>query len=340
MVEDYVTIQCGLRQLCPDKTVQGVHFPAVSAALAVLEVEANFVQAIAARPVKLLIKGFKRFYDKVKPGSGRVKMPFGMDLALKSRGVMRRQRFFEDGSMQDVFGSIQRQRAFTAMAVGIQCLLRRSEHLYSKDGTATPLRREHVTFFAHGGSVIDYGAVGCGVPAASVMINIEFAKTDASGFGRRTLHTRQSHAPDACLVTILESWVSTTRDSFGAAETDRLYHIPGFRDLSMTALHRAMQATVETLDIPGYTGHLTSHSLRYGGATMLAAAGFPQYLIAHYGGWTETSTALKIYTRPSEEMAQRVSESMVALARSGTSSTFAKDACARARTSAVDESTK
>ncbi len=42
----------------------------------------------------------------------------------------------------------------------------------------------------------------------------------------------------------------------------------------------------------------TSHSLRYGGATMMAAAGFPQYIIAIYGGWTENSTSLRIYTKP------------------------------------------
>jgi hypothetical protein len=46
--------------------------------------------------------------------------------------------------------------------------------------------------------------------------------------------------------------------------------------------------------------HVSSYSLRYGGATELAAAGFPQYVISTYGGWTEKSRALHIYTRLSQ----------------------------------------
>ena len=55
----------------------------------------------------------------------------------------------------------------------------------------------------------------------------------------------------------------------------------------------------------------TSHSLRYGGATMMAAAGHPQYLIAMYGGWTEHSKSLRIYVKPSAAMTQLVSKHMV-----------------------------
>ena len=39
----------------------------------------------------------------------------------------------------------------------------------------------------------------------------------------------------------------------------------------------------------------SAHSLRYGGATMLAAAGLPQYIIAWYGGWTVDSTVMRLY---------------------------------------------
>ena len=42
---------------------------------------------------------------------------------------------------------------------------------------------------------------------------------------------------------------------------------------------------------------ISAHSLRYGGATMLAAAGLPQYIIAYFGGWCEDSKSLQIYTQ-------------------------------------------
>jgi hypothetical protein len=56
--------------------------------------------------------------------------------------------------------------------------------------------------------------------------------------------------------------------------------------------------------------HVSSHSLRYGGATELAAAGFPQYVISTYGGWTENSRALHIYTRLSQCTNELVSKHM------------------------------
>ena len=42
---------------------------------------------------------------------------------------------------------------------------------------------------------------------------------------------------------------------------------------------------------------ISAHLLRYGGTTMLAAAGLPQYIIAYFGGWTEDSESLKFYTQ-------------------------------------------
>ena len=71
-----------------------------------------------------------------------------------------------------------------------------------------------------------------------------------------------------------------------------------------------MAATALSMGFPADALKPTSHSLRYGGATMMAAAGFPQYVIAHYGGWVEGSSSLKIYARPSEKMLQAVSAHM------------------------------
>ena len=52
---------------------------------------------------------------------------------------------------------------------------------------------------------------------------------------------------------------------------------------------------------------VSAHSLRYGGATTLAAA---DYIIAFYGGWSEGSKAMKRYIRPSNSISKSVSHQM------------------------------
>jgi hypothetical protein len=41
---------------------------------------------------------------------------------------------------------------------------------------------------------------------------------------------------------------------------------------------------------------------------MLAAAGFPQYVIAYFGGWCENSQSLHIYTQLGAASNERVSK--------------------------------
>ena len=55
---------------------------------------------------------------------------------------------------------------------------------------------------------------------------------------------------------------------------------------------------------------VSAHSLRYGGATTLAAAGFPEYIIAFYGGWSQGSSAMRRYIKPSNDIVKKVSSHM------------------------------
>ena len=66
---------------------------------------------------------------------------------------------------------------------------------------------------------------------------------------------------------------------------------------------------------------------------MLAAAGFPQYLIAHYGGWKPGSASLERYARPSEESIRRVSEYMTAVALVNPSRHYIQDLIVRQKAS-------
>ena len=86
-----------------------------------------------------------------------------------------------------------------------------------------------------------------------------------------------------------------------------------------------MQATAEACGVQCTGKRMTSHSLRYGGATMLAAAGLPHYIIAIYGGWSPDSASLRIYTRPSHEMVDMVSQHMATMATKQSSTFFIQE---------------
>ena len=74
-------------------------------------------------------------------------------------------------------------RICVSMLVGICFLLRCSEHVGAKTATAVLLTRKHVTFFDYNGHAISYRNVWK-IAAHSLALNIEFSKTDLSGFGR------------------------------------------------------------------------------------------------------------------------------------------------------------
>lgn len=326
-ISQYVTVQCGIRHLSPD-SVKSSYLPGIAASFDMPgpnQGENLFREAISVDAVKKLIKGFERLYALRNPKANRLKLAFGMDLALMSRDVMTRLRTFHERGRSEAGVEIRQRRVFVAMAVGIFFMLRRSEHLIAKDRKGpSPLTRRCVLFFDGNGLPIPYARVGLTV-AEKVMLNVTFSKTDYSGFGRRTYHVRQPQLSSTCVVTILEDWIRTTRDTYGAKEDDPLYHLPGCEPLTLEALHYVMEATVKALGVAGNGIMATSHSLRYGGATMLAAAGFPQYLIAHYGGWKENSAALRIYARPSEESIAMVSEFMARITLKNPSSHYIRD---------------
>jgi hypothetical protein len=55
---------------------------------------------------------------------------------------------------------------------------------------------------------------------------------------------------------------------------------------------------------------VSAHSLRYGGATALSQAGFPEYIIASYGGWVNGSVAMRRYIVQSASTRRLVSSHM------------------------------
>jgi hypothetical protein len=221
---------------------------------------------------------------------------------------------------------------YIVMAVGINFMFRKGEHICKKNGAPAGLTRSNITFLDYSGRVIPYRLIGVeGFTAKKMTINTRFSKTDHSGFGRRPWHERQLDPAksEVCVVTLVERWIAITRDNYGAAEGSELYDVPGFERVCVDTLHDIMQrTTVRAAGGEKIDRLSTTHSLRYGGATMMASAGFPQYLIAHYGGWAESSSALKKYIRPSDASIARVSEYMTTMALGEPSKHYIEDALA------------
>jgi len=327
LVVGYVAVQCGVRGLDPN-TVKATYLPGIANYFRSRDLPDTFAKATKEPSVSDSIAGFTRLHRKQNPEADSLKLAFGMDLAVKSCEVMR--------SHSSVFGKadvgnlpILEWRYFTSMAMGIFFMLRKSEHIGSARSQAEPLRCRHITFFDEDENPIPHEDIGK-TPAHKMALNVRFAKTDVSGFGRRTFHTRQVGREHVCVVCIAERWLAMTI-ARGALPTDLFYDCPGLPPYSVTTLHTIMELTVSSLGVKGYGAKATSHSLRYGGATMMAAAGFPQYLIAHYGGWAPGSKSLNRYARPSEDSIALVSQHMSSQALKDPSRVHIQDLIVRQR---------
>jgi hypothetical protein len=82
----------------------------------------------------------------------------------------------------------------------------------------------------------------------------------------------------------------------------------GFTLATDTSVAMTMKMIVEHVGLDNRL--ISTHSLRYGGATMLAAAGAPAYVIAYFGGWTEDSEMLRTYAQLGGQAVERVSQIM------------------------------
>ena len=328
---DYTAIECGLRGLDP-RSVKEVYLNGILSYFTREDRGEIFKAAKDSPAVTNQMKGFQKLYNKLHPMSDRIKMAFGMDLARLSKSVMMETSAFVTAGRSEEEVQLRRDRTYVVMTVGINFMFRKGEHICKKNGAPSGLTRSNITFLDYSGKVIPYALIGApGFRAKKMTINTQFSKTDHSGFGRRPWHERQENPAkeEVCVVTQAERWIAFTRDRYGAEESSELYDVPGVERVDVDVLHRIMQdTTIKAAGGEKINRLSTTHSFRYGGATMMASAGFPQYLIAHYGGWSENSTALRKYVRPSDASISRVSEIMTTMALGNPSKLYIEDALA------------
>ena len=71
---------------------------------------------------------------------------------------------------------------------------------------------------------------------------------------------------------MMEHWISYTRDKYILTESDSLWQLPTYPLLTGAVINEVMKGTYDILALP--RSKVFTHSLRYGGATELAAASF------------------------------------------------------------------
>jgi hypothetical protein len=314
LLDLYIGFECSLRQIKPD-TIRSVYLQGIAKQFDMRRpvITSNFRNAVNDSRVKTLLDGCERAWSKKHPEHGHTKIPFTLILALQTESLLAADDIHLPGL--STYGDqtrpfIERLRVICALMFGIFFLLRKGEFLpkpVAKNCHHTPMQRSHLRFMDADHKVIPYSHVG-NIRASWLSITIEFSKTDQHGRGRILEHFIDLRNPTHCIVQRMEAYIQLTRDLFGAKDSDLLFDIPGFPKFTTDILTYAMQATCHAVGLPW--DRCSAHSLRYGGATTLAAAGFPDFVIAFYGGWSQDSTVMRRYIRPSDQIIRKVSHHM------------------------------
>ena len=317
----YISSEIGVRQIAP-KSVEAVYIPGILSALTFHNADEPMRLAYASRAVKDTLKGFKKLHAEESPEGARIKVPWSVNLANESKRIL----MSKDVVLAQLRGLsadlllLAIRRLHIAMLFGIFFLLRKSEFLdetpvrgagAAAEGAATSrtkkstAQRRFVVFYDEANREIPYEKIGI-TRASRIMFDVHRGKSDQFGKGRFNSHSRQTSG--TCLVALMEEYFRDTRDKYKAKETDPIFQVKDLPRLTSDGLKQAMRAVAELLGLPA--DRISAHSLRYGGATLMASAGFPEFIIAQYGGWVEGSESLKVYIRPTRETIDSVSRHM------------------------------
>jgi hypothetical protein len=293
----YLGFEIGLRGMNPN-SIKTAYLSSISNSFVLQDIENYFDVAHKSKLVKMVMDGYVRIYHKMNPLSGQKKLAFTIELV---------KVYMESIS---VSLSLENLAIELAMKFGIFFLLRKSEFLplsrKKKSTQSKGLKWKNIQFFDFNGkSVPLHKATNDPNHIKTLTIDIDYSKTDQYGAGRLVSHVRNDSG--CCIVNDVVNWWIVLRDHLHFCNEDFLFskcnEEPIITDSQVAA---AMKSTVVYL---GWKDDkVSAHSLRYGGATMLAAAGLPQYIIEYFGGWAQDSQALsKLYAKLGSEAVSRVS---------------------------------
>jgi len=158
-VNQYIAIQCGLRFMSPT-SIKDVYFPGINQHFTQEKKSNQFRAAYTSKHIQAVLTGFQKVYEKTHPAADRMKIAFGLDLALKAIEVMEEGGDFNGVSASSEDAELRRERLFCAFAVGITYMLRGGEHVEKKGGRPAGLLRSHVIFLDRDSIQIPYDQVG------------------------------------------------------------------------------------------------------------------------------------------------------------------------------------
>ena len=312
VVKRYISYECGLRQLSPH-SIKSVYLPGIADNFDRLSVFNTFREASQHNQVKVLLGGLMRGYASRHPECGKVKIPFDSSMALDGEkhlkaGTLVINKFltYDDSTR----AKMELSRIMAALFLGIFYLLRKGEYLPKQAKNHNPFQRRHLRFYEKHKGIIAYRDVGH-IRAYSLSITIVFSKADQTGRSRIVHHEANFERPHDCVVHRLQEYIAASRNLYGSIETDLLFEMPTaykFPTLTAESLTYVIREICGALGLP--KDRASAHSLRYGGAYMLAMMGLPEYIIAWYGGWAPGSTALRNYVQISPEVVSQVSRHM------------------------------
>jgi hypothetical protein len=296
----YIGFEIGIRLMNPASIKQS-YLTHIQNHFTMNRIDNHFASARASSIVKLTLAGYLRIYHLMHPISGARKFAFTIELVgylQQALAAYKPQWLTQPWVMESLS---------LAMEFGIYFLLRKSEYLPS-GSVSGGLQWKDITFFDYDGLKIEWSCINKQL-VKSMQINIGTSKTDQNGIGRIVKHFRVD-GPN-CIVCKTAKWARICRKQLGMVETDFLFGVRGDEPvINSNTVAGAMKAIVKFL---GWKSDKVSpHSLRYGGATMLAAAGLPQYVIEYFGGWAAGSKSLKVYAQLGSAAVLNVSNIMAA----------------------------
>lgn len=267
----------------------------------------HFPEARRHRRLQLTFRGLKRVFHHIHPQSQSRRLAVTLSMVDHMEAAL--------GPVQCQSAQVIRMIDDLAIRMGIYFLMRKSEYLPT--GQSRGAKWRHLTFYDEQGNIIPRSSLRAG-QAHSVVNRIPFSKTDPCGRGRIIQHYRQP-PPSPCIVSKLEAWAIFARDKLGAINDRYLFEIRGTCIVSTSRLVSTLRAIADHLGI--HSGAISLHSLRYGGATMLAVAGLPQYIIEHFGGWSPNSKSPQTYIQLGGQSVATVSRAMSQISQSNLADT-------------------
>ena len=296
----YIGFEVGIRQMSPGSIKQS-YLNHTQNHFTMNRIDNLFAAAHSSSIVRLTLSGYLRIHHLMHPVSGARKFAFTIELVGYLEQALKAYKPQWIG-LPWVMESLS-----LAMEFGIYFLLRKSEYL-PFGSSSGGLKWKDITFFDFNGVKVDWSRLNK-KSVKSMQINIGTSKTDQHGIGRIVKHFRVD-GPN-CIVCKSAAWARTCRKYLGMVETDFLFGIKDQQPIiNSNTVSEAMKAIVRFL---GWKADKVSpHSLRYGGATMLAAAGLPQYVIEYFGGWAANSKSLKVYAQLGSAAVLNVSNIMAA----------------------------